>query len=184
MEAPWGRPGPSLRRVEHTTSNAGGTGGELVHAIGLYAVLFGLWLLLSGIFNGFFLILAAICCALVVYIARRMDAVDGAGQPVRVSWRVVTYLPWLAWQIVLANIDVVRCVLSRDPPIDPVLKWLPASQRTDLGTVIYANSITLTPGTVSTGVENGRIQVHALTRDGMDELERGAMDARVSSVEG
>ncbi len=156
----------------------------MVHAISLYAALFAVWLLLSGMFNPFFLALAAICCALVVYIAMRMDVIDREAQPVHITWRFLTYLPWLAWQIVVANVDVARCVLSPRLPIDPILKWVPASQRTDLGTVIYANSITLTPGTVSTTVERDRIEVHALTRQGMADLEGGDMDARVRAVEG
>ncbi len=161
-----------------------GTGGKLVHAISLYAALFGLWLLLSGFFEPFLLILALVCCAFVVAIAHRMDVIDHEGQPVHITWRLLTYLPWLAVQIVRANIDVARCTLSPGRPIDPILKWVPAGQRSDLGTVIYANSITLTPGTVSTSAEPGRIQVHALTRDGMAELEKGDMDARVRAVEG
>ncbi len=83
-----------------------------------------------------------------------------------------------------ANIDVMRRVLSPALPIDPVVKWLPAGQTTDLGRVIYANSITLTPGTVSINVEDGRIEVHALSREGMAALEEGDMDARVQGVEG
>ena len=159
-------------------------GGDLVHTISLYATLFGLWLLLSGFFEPFFLFLGVVCCALVTVIAQRMDVVDAEGQPVHITWRFLTYLPWLAWQIVLANIDVARRVLSPARPIEPVLKWVPASQRSDLGAVIYANSITLTPGTVSTSVEPGRIQVHALSGEGMAELEKGDMDARVRAVEG
>ena len=156
----------------------------MLHAVSLYAALFGVWLLLSGFFDPFFLSLAAACCALVVYIARRMDVIDHEGQPIHVTWRFLTYLPWLAWRIIVANLDVARRVLDPALPIDPEHKWLPASQRSDLGKVIYANSITLTPGTVSTDVEGGRIQVHALTRAGMAELERGEMDARVRAVEG
>ncbi len=165
-------------------TNGGGTGGDLVHAISLYATLFGLWLLLSGFFEPFPLFLGVVCCALVTVIAHRMDVIDAEGQPVHITWRFLNYLPWLAWRIVLANIDVARCVLSPGRPIAPVLKWVPASQRSDLGAVIYANSITLTPGTVSTSVEPGRIQVHALTGEGMADIEKGDMDARVRAVEG
>jgi multicomponent Na+:H+ antiporter subunit E len=156
----------------------------LVHLISLYVTLFGLWLLLSGFFEPFFLFLAVVCCALVTYIAHRMDVIDHEGQPVHITWRFLTYLPWLGWRIFLSNIDVARRVLSPSRPISPVLKWLSSSQRSDLGTAIYANSITLTPGTVSTSAETGRVQVHALTREGMAELEKGDMDARVRAVEG
>ncbi len=160
------------------------SGGGLFHAISLFVALFGVWLLLSGIFTPFFLVVAAVCCALVVFIARRMDVVDREAQPVHLTGRFALYLPWLAWRIVLANVDVARRVLSPALPIDPVIKWLPASQKTDLGRVIYANSITPTPGTVSTSVEDGRIEVHALSSEGMAALEQGDMDARVQGVEG
>jgi multicomponent Na+:H+ antiporter subunit E len=59
-----------------------------------------------------------------------------------------------------------------------------ASQRTSLGVVTYANSITLTPGTVTTGVNGHVLTVHALVREGAINLEGGAMDARVAQFEG
>ena len=156
----------------------------MVRAIGLYSALFGVWLLLSGFFSPFFLGLAVLCCALVVAIVLRMDAVDRTPLPFSLNWRLFSYLPWLAWKVVVANIDVARRVLSRDLAIDPRLDWVPANQKSDLGTAVYANSITLTPGTISTSVEAGRILVHALSSDGIDELEQGAMDRRVSGIEG
>lgn len=156
----------------------------MVRAIGLYSALFGVWLLLSGFFSPFFLGLAVLCCALVVAIVLRMDSVDRMPLPFSLNWRLFSYLPWLAWKIVVANIDVARRVLSPDLAIDPRLDWVPANQKSDLGTAVYANSITLTPGTISTSVEAGRILVHALSSDGIDELEQGAMDRRVSGIEG
>ena len=151
----------------------------MVRAISLYGLLFGVWLLLSGFFEPFFLGLAAVCCALVVIIVSRMDAVDGDPLSWSLKPRSIAYIPWLAWQIIRANIDVVRLVLSRDMAIDPQLDWVPADQKSDLGVAVFANSITLTPGTISTSVEAGRILVHSLTRGSMDELLEGEMDARV-----
>ena len=160
------------------------TGNEVVRTISLYGLLFGVWLLLSGFFSPFFLGLAAVCCALVMIIAARMDKVDGDPLTWSLNARFLTYIPWLAWQILRANIDVMRLVLSRDLAIDPQLEWVPAGQKSDLGTAVYANSNTLTPGTISTSVEDGRILVHALTVKGMDEVRAGAMDARVRQMEG
>ena len=140
--------------------------------------------MLSGFFTPFFLGLAVVCCGLVVAIALRMDAVDREPLAIALGWRFLTYLPWLVWEIVLANLDVARRVWSPTLPINPQLEWVPASQRSDLGTTIYANSITLTPGNISISVEPGRILVHALTREGISELVDGAMDARVRGVEG
>ena len=156
----------------------------MVRAIGLYGALFGVWLLLSGFFTPFFLGLAVVCCALVVAIALRMDAVDREPLAITLGWRFVTYLPWLVKEIFVANVEVARQVWSRDMPIDPQLEWVPASQRSDLGTTIFANSITLTPGNISVSVEPGRILVHALTREGISNLVDGPMDARVRGVEG
>jgi len=163
---------------------SGRPGVALIHVISLYAALFGVWLLLSGIFDPFFLTLAAVSCALIVYLGHRMDVIDHEGVPVHVSWRFALYLPWLVWQIVLANIDVFRRIVDPRLPIDPDIRWVPASQKTDLCRAIFANSITLTPGTVSTDVAADRIQVHAIDRTGLDELEDGAMNARVRRLEG
>ena len=155
----------------------------MVRTISLFGLLFGVWLLLSGFFTPFFLGLAVICCALVVIIVTRMDRVDGDPLSWSLKRRAVAYFPWLAWQILRANIVVMRLVWQRDMAIDPQLEWVPAGQKSELGTAIYANSITLTPGTISTSVEPGRILVHALTREGIAELRAGAMDAAVRRME-
>lgn len=159
------------------------TGNEVVHKISLFGLLFGVWLLLSGFLTPFFLGLAVICCALVTFVAARMDRVDGAPLSWSLKGRAFAYFPWLAWQVLRANIDVTRLVWRRDMDIDPRLEWVPAGQKSDLGVAIYANSITLTPGTVSTSVEPGRILVHALTAEGIAELRAGAMDVAVRDIE-
>ena len=164
-------------------AETGRPGVVLIHAISLYAALFGVWLLLSGIFDFFFLTEAAVSCALIVFIVRRMDLVDHEGVPVQVSWRFALYLPWLVWQIIVANFDVIRRVLDPRLPIDPAMRWVAARQRSDLCRAIFANSITLTPGTVSIDVDADRILVHAIDRSGLDDLDAGAMEGRVRGLE-
>ena len=159
-------------------------GRELAHTFGLFSVLFGVWLILSGFFAPFFLIIGAVCSLLAVVIAMRMEVVDHEAYPFHLTGSLLTYLPWLAWQVVLSNIDVSRKILSPRLPIDPVLAWVPAGQKSDLVTVIHANSITLTPGTVCTAVEHGRIQVHCLTPENLAELEAGGLDRRATALEG
>lgn len=156
----------------------------MVHAISLFAALYGIWLALSGHYTPFLLIAGVICTAIVVAIAWRMDVVDHEGQPVQLTWRLPGYWAWLSAQIFISAVDVARRVLSPRLDIDPTLERIPTSQRTDLGRVIYANSITLTPGTVSTDVGGDTIEVHALTRKGLDDLKAGVMDRRVSRLEG
>ncbi len=156
----------------------------VVHAISLGIVLAVVWLLLSGHYEPLILALGLASCVVVVAITRRMDLIDHEGHPIHLTGRVVGYWPWLVWEIVKANIDVAKRVLAPRMAISPTLVRLSASQKSDLGLVIYANSITLTPGTVSVDVEPGEILVHALSRDAARELEDGEMDRRVSQVEG
>jgi multicomponent Na+:H+ antiporter subunit E len=156
----------------------------VVHTLSLFVVLYVTWLALSGHFEPFLLIAGAVCCAIIVTIAHRMDVVDHEGHPVHLTWRFPFYWVWLFWQIVKANLDVASRILSPKLSIDPVLGWVPCTQQSDLGRVIFANSITLTPGTVSTDVRGERIEVHALTSEGLEQLRKGEMDSRVTSLEG
>ena len=156
----------------------------VVHSISLGVVLAVVWLLLSGHFEPLILMLGLASCVIVVVIAKRMDFVDHEGHPIHLTRRAVGYWLWLSWEIVKANIDVARRVLAPRIAINPTMVRLASSQKSDLGLVIYANSITLTPGTISVDVEPGEILVHALSRDAARELEIGEMDRRVSQVEG
>jgi multicomponent Na+:H+ antiporter subunit E len=96
----------------------------------------------------------------------------------------VTYWPWLASQIALSALNVSRIILTPRLPISPVLIRVKMSQKSDVGKVTYANSITLTPGTISVDLEDDEILVHALTQKGATELAAGTMDRRVSRFEG
>ena len=156
----------------------------MVHALSLGCVLFGTWLLLSGHYDPLLIGLGLASCATVVYFTHRMDVIDHEGHPVHLTWRGAVYWPWLMAEIGKANIDVARRILTPGRSISPTLLRVRATQRTDLGRVIFANSITLTPGTVSVDVGEGEILVHALSRDGADELAQGEMDRRVTRMSG
>ena len=147
------------------------------------AVLFVLWLLLSGHFDGLLLGLGIASAALVALLARRIDAVDREPQRLFFGPKLLTYWLWLAGRVVRANLGVARRILSPALPISPCIVRVPASQKTDLGRVIFANSITLTPGTVSIDLQDGEVEVHALSTEAAEELRSGAMDRRVAAVE-
>lgn len=139
---------------------------------------------MSGIFIPLILILGVFSCAVVVVIAMRMDVIDHEAVPVHITFKVLLYWPWLLWEIVKANVDVTKRVLGL-ADISPTMVRIKATQKTDLGLVIFANSITLTPGTISIDVEeDGYILVHALSREGTEGLEGGDMDRRVTEIEG
>jgi multicomponent Na+:H+ antiporter subunit E len=159
----------------------------LLHALALWLFCFGLWLLLSGYFDvPLLLSFGALSCALVVFVAWRTEVIDPEEQPLRLRFNlhIFSYWPWLLWQIVLSNLDVAKRILDPRLPISPTLITLKPTQRSDLGRVIYANSITLTPGTVTTALSGDTLEVHALTREAADSLLEGDMDRRVTRLEG
>lgn len=156
-----------------------------VHALTLGLGLFGLWLLLSGHYdNPLLLTLGIISSIAVVFIAQRMDVIDHECVPLQVRFGFIGYLAWLTKEIILANIAVAKIILSPSLPLGPLLFRVKTSQNTDVGRVIYANSITLTPGTVSVEVEDGDIIVHAISGDLARDTANGDMDRRVTAVEG
>ncbi len=152
--------------------------------ITLGAVLYGLWLLLSGYFEPLLLSLGLFSVVLVLFIAWRMDVVDQEGIPVHLTFRALTYLPWLLWQVIVSNVAVMKIIVDPRLPIGPTLVRFRGSQQTDLGRFIFANSITLTPGTITVGVEGELFDVHALRGDFVDGTEEGPMDRRVTRLEG
>ena len=157
------------------------------HAVSLGLVLLILWGLLSGHAEPLLIGLGIVSVVAVVLIARRMDLIDHEGHPIHLSPRAAAYWPWLLWQIVKANTDVARVIVQGRMPISPRLVRVEALQRSELGQVIFANSITLTPGTVTIALEDGALTVHALTTAAADDLggaEPGEMNRRCARLEG
>ena len=152
--------------------------------LSLFILLFLSWLLLSGIYTGLLLGLGGLSCLVVVAVCRRMKIVDPEGQPIHLIPGLLRYMPWFLWAVIKSNIDVVRRILHPRLPIAPRVIRVESSQKTHLGQVIYANSITLTPGTVSVETGEGTIDVHALTRESAEDVRSGVMDGRVTDMEG
>ena len=155
----------------------------MLRAIGLGAILYAFWLALSGHYTPLLLTLGVASCALVVFLARRMRIVDEEGVPFHIVGRLLVYLVWLGKEIVVANLHVAAIILKPGLPISPVMVTFRASQRTDLGRVLYANSITLTPGTITTRVRGRDLDIHSLTWVDVDAGEEDEMDRRVTWVE-
>ncbi|MAY40553.1 MULTISPECIES: Na+/H+ antiporter subunit E [Spongiibacter] len=153
------------------------------HTISLSLLLSIIWLANSGHYNGLLLSLGALSVALVVWICHRMDVVDHESQPVHLTRNIPRYYGWLAWQILLSNIDVVKRIWRGNASIDPQMKTLPVAQKTDLGRVIYANSINLTPGTLAVELDDDTVLVHALTSANINDLETGEMSRRACELE-
>jgi len=147
-------------------------------------VLFALWLLMSGLYKPMIIGFGAASVILAMIVTRRMDAVDDDKIDLRLNpFATLKYLGWLMIEIAKANWAVTKIILRGDLSLRQHLFTVPYTQKTDLGQVIYANSITLTPGTISVEVEPGQFLVHAVdySDDDMDAL--ADMDARVSATE-
>ena len=111
-----------------------------------------------------------------------MGVIDAEGQPLALMPGLLRYAPWLAKEIVRACIDVAWRITRPSLPIQPTIIRVPANQQTVPGRVSFANSITLTPGTVSVDIEPGSVEVHALLPAMIEDLKRGDMDARVTRM--
>ena len=155
----------------------------MYRALTLSILLFAIWLVWSGHYTLLLLFFGALSCALVLLLSHRMKIIDPEGHPIHLLKGSPSFALWLTWAIVQSNIDIARRILDPRLPIAPRMIRVKASQKTHLGQVIYANSITLTPGTVSVDVEEGMIEVHALTDEAAKELLDGEMDRRVTRLE-
>jgi len=170
------------------------------HWLTLFLALFGSWLLWSGHFeNPFILALGGFSALFCLWLCTRMRIVDEEGAPAQLGiLRPIIYSLWLIKEVVKSNIAVTRIILDPELKLQRNLIEIGPQSRTELGRVILANSITLTPGTVSvsmdkyltldseTGelVEKNRILVHALSFEGAEEDLTGEMEHRVHDVEG
>lgn len=159
---------------------------DLSYFLFLFASLFTFWLLLSGFWDNSLLVVLGLISALIsAYLGWGIEKRDPRLFSLKMLMRLPRYWAWLLIEIFWANIDVVKRIwLPRQHPISPNLVRLPASQKSLTGRAIYANSITLTPGTVAVEVTESDILVHALTTNASDDLKRGEMDAQVTRTEG
>jgi multicomponent Na+:H+ antiporter subunit E len=158
----------------------------ILRVFSLAAALFLFWLALSGHFTPFLIASGAIVAVVVALLGLRSDYSDEEGHPVEYLLRGLVYWPWLVVEIAKSAWTVARIIVDPRLPISPRLIRTRASQRTAVGVATYANSITLTPGTITVEV-NRRDQeflVHALTKESAEGVEEGSMDRRVRAFEG
>lgn len=158
---------------------------RLRYLLRLLVTLVVLWLLLSGIFTPMLLVLGAISIIIVAYFSVQMRVLEHRGQPIYFRpLHILRYGCWLVIEILKSNWDVSKRVFHPSLPIKPLLEVVPATQNTEIGRVIYANSITLTPGTVAINIAaNTDILVHALHADSIEELKQGEMGEKISQLE-
>jgi len=152
--------------------------------IATFIILFVFWMVMSGKFDLFHAALGVISCLLVVRISGDLlfkETRKGRGKEV---FRFIVYVPWLIYQIILANLHVVRLALSprMSELINPQLIRFKVNLKSDISKVTFANSITLTPGTITADIVGDEYIVHALSQPVADDLLSGEMEQRVAHV--
>ena len=152
--------------------------------IALVIVLAVTWMLWSGHTEPFLVALGAASIGLTVGLVRRMRILDDEAAPTEFGLRPLFYLPYLIKEIARSNWEVVKIVCSPSMRLQRNLVQITSRQRTDVGRVVLANSVTLTPGTVTVRVEGDQLLVHALSFVGGEEDLSGEMDRRICRMEG
>ncbi len=144
---------------------------------------FAFWFILSGSTAPLTLCLGALSAVGVAWWNRDLELLSEA---LRWAPRFIAYLPWLLKEIVLSAIQVTKIVLDPKLPADPAVVTIRTALRGDLARTTFANSITLTPGTITIDVADGEFLVHAITRDSASglEIETSEMLTRVAAVFG
>ena len=150
-----------------------------------FGILIVLWFVLSGHFDLFHVSFGIICSGLVAFLSHDLLFPDfhwnlGRGH----FLRFMGYLPWLFYQIVLANLHVAKMVLHPKMPIDPRIIRFKTKLENDLAMSTLGNSITLTPGTITVDIREGEFFVHALTQKVANDLLSGEMENRVAAIFG
>lgn len=155
----------------------------------LFLTVFALWLTWSGHFSFkppyTLFIFGLLSAGLVTWLCRRMGLVDGEMLPLHLTFRTLRYIPWLTWQVIVSCRDVLVGGFRSKDTLDPQVMTVQADQKTSVGFVSYANSITLTPGTLSIELNPGErsIKVHAFNAKTAGDLAGGEMNRRIVEIE-
>jgi multicomponent Na+:H+ antiporter subunit E len=156
----------------------------MLRLVSLAAALYAFWILMSGYFTPFLLGAGFACALAVAWLARGMEIADREGHPAHLTLAAFGYWAWLAGEILRAGVQVCRVILHPALPVSPSLARFRPSQQTAVGLATHANSITLTPGTITVSADHEEFIVHGLTREGAAATVASEMDRRARRFEG
>lgn len=181
-------------RMKRHESNVRGWHRPAFRWLAYSLLLVGLWVALSGKLNGLFLTAGMISAGVVLFVTEAIfhpsDSLGFERPPSRFSWlaattsRLVIYFPLLLWEIAVANIHVARLVLDPRMPINPSLVEFESPLRTEASNAVLANSITLTPGTVTVDMSAHRFIVHCISETSRQGIQDGKLLKNVAHVYG
>ena len=139
-----------------------------------------LWLTLSGHYTPLLLWFGVISCSFVVFLTWSTNFFDGEIKPEQLFLKVPLYWVWLSGEILKSNIATAKAIWTNE--FDPEIFSVKATQKNENGLANYANSITLTPGTVTVSIKDNTFLVHALTAEMGDDVRSGIMDSKITKL--
>jgi len=148
-----------------------------------FLTVFIFWSMLSGTFTKILFASALIYSLLTAYFSYDyfIESINFTG--IKRIFKFIAYLPWLFWEIIVANLQVAYIVLSPKMPISPELVETETDLKTDYGKTALGNSITLTPGTVTIEIENSKILVHAITKEHAQDIKNKDIEKKILRIE-
>ncbi len=151
-----------------------------------FLVLFLNWIIWSSMFDALHLLLGVISCIIVTFMSHDLlfRGERFSARYIIEFIRFIKYIPWLLYQIILSNIHVAYLVLHPEMPIEPKLIRFKSKLKKDISLVVFANSITLTPGTITADIKDGEYHVHCLDKKVADDLLTGDIEERVAHIFG
>ena len=155
-----------------------------MHVVKWALVLSIFWLLLSGFIQPLLLSFGVISVVVVLFTLKRMDKVENEPGQIGTSLRLIRYTPWLIGQIFSSAIHVTKLIWGKPDKVSPAIAKISAKNVPQSSRVLYANSITLTPGTLSVDLEEGEVTVHALHKSSIEELKKGDMEKKITGIWG
>ena len=164
-------------------------GSSLIHKLSMFVVLFGFWMVLSGRTETKFIVYGLITALVTTWVTYPLLLVpnkDGSKQYFVFGVSIpkfIMYFFWLMWQLVLANVDVLLATTAQELDIDPKVVRFYFRADNPMASVVLANSITLTPGTVTiNGTDDGLYEIHALTKGAAAGVLDGSMQKKVADL--
>lgn len=142
------------------------------------------WLLLSGYFQPLLLAFGIASVIIVLFVLNRMDNVDQEKQEIGTGLRLMQYFPWLIWQVITSSLQVTKLIWGSTDKLSPSVAKINAKNIPPKRRALYANSITLTPGTLSVDLVDDEITVHALQKSSIEELKQEAMEKKITKIWG
>ena len=158
-----------------------------MYRIVIFLLLFGIWIVFSGQFDFFHLSLGLISSLFITLISSSFYFTNRSksfGNRLAETARIPGYLLWLLWEIILSNIHILKLALTPGDikDLDPSLVRIKTNLKTDYGKYILANSITLTPGTITIDIDGDELLIHSISKHTQTGVEGKTMEQKISKV--